>query len=191
MAGSGRISRGRTVGGRRLPTRIRRGAHGGACGGGATGGRRGERTARLLHGPVVRCRGCSPRPAPGEPRPQELQPDSVARQALLGERDAVSRTQGEQLFVAQAGAGKADPLARYVVDDEFGDLAYKDASFADKVLFWRKPEAPAAVNANAQLASEATPVDAEAEKARLTALTGDQPIIIAQKKDQKFKLPGL
>lgn len=131
-------------------------------------------------------------PAPGEPRPQELQPDSVARQALLGERDAVSRTQGEQLFVAQAGADKADPLARYVVDDEFGDLAYKDSSFADKVLFWRKPEAPTApANTNAQLAAEATPVDAEAEKARLTALTGDQPIIIAQKKDQKFKLPGL
>ena len=130
-------------------------------------------------------------PAPGEPRPQELQPDSVARQALLGERDAVSRTQGEQLFVAQAGADKADPLARYVVDDEFGDLAYKDASFADKVLFWRKQEAPTTVDTNTQIASEVTPVDPEAEKARLTALTGDQPIIIAPKKDQKFKLPGL
>ena len=27
-------------------------------------------------------------PAPGEPRPQELQPESVARNALLGQREA-------------------------------------------------------------------------------------------------------
>ncbi len=129
-------------------------------------------------------------PSPGEPRPQELQPDSAARQALLGQRDAASRSQGEQLFVAQAGGDKADPLARYVVDDEFGDLAYKDQSFADKVLFWHKKPADT-VNANAQIASEATPLDADAEKTRLKALTGGAPIIIAQKKDQKFKLPGL
>ncbi len=129
-------------------------------------------------------------PSPGEPRPQELQPDSAARQALLGQRDAASRTQGEQLFVAQAGGNKADPLARYVVDDEFGDLAYKDQSFADKVLFWHKKPTDT-VNTNAQIASEATPLDADVEKARLKALTGGAPIIISQKKDQKFKLPGL
>lgn len=130
-------------------------------------------------------------PAPGEPRPQELQPDSAARQALLGQRDAVARTPGEQLFVAQAGAERADPLARYVVDDEFGDLAYKDESFSDKVLFWRKKEDAAPVNTNTQIASEVTPLDADAEKARLDALTGGQAIVITQKKDQKFKLPGL
>lgn len=129
-------------------------------------------------------------PSPGEPRPQELQPDSAARQALLGQRDATSRSQGEQLFVAQAGGNRADPLARYVVDDEFGDLAYKDQSFADKVMFWKKKPTDT-VSTNAQIAGEATPVDAEAEKARLQALTGGQAIIISQKKDQKFKLPGL
>ncbi len=36
-----------------------------------------------------------------------------------------------------------------------------------------------------------TPIDPEVEKTRLKALTGDQQIIIAQKKDPKFKLPGL
>ena len=130
-------------------------------------------------------------PAPGEPRPQELQPESAARQAMLGQRDAVTRSQGEQLFVAQAGGGKADPLARYVVDDEFGDLAYKEPSFADNVMFWHKKPAATEADVNTQIASEMTPIDPEVEKTRLKALTGDQQIIIAQKKDPKFKLPGL
>lgn len=130
-------------------------------------------------------------PAPGEPRPQELQPESAARQALLGERDAVTRSQGEQLLVAKAGGDKADPLARYVVDDEFGDLAYKEPSFADKVMFWHKKQDKSEVNVNTQIANESAPVDAQAEKVRLEALTGNQQIVIAQKKEQKFKLPGL
>ncbi|EGF89552.1 hypothetical protein ABI_39680 [Asticcacaulis biprosthecium C19] len=129
-------------------------------------------------------------PAPGEPRPQELQPESAARQALLGQRDAVNRTQGEQLFVAQAGAEKADPLARYVVDDEFGDLTYKDASFADTVLFWRKKDTTVA-GSNTAIGAEVAQVDAVAEAERVKALTGEQPIVIAQKKERKFKLPGL
>ena len=60
-------------------------------------------------------------PAPGEPRPQELQPESAARAALLGEREDAGRSQGEQLLVAKAGVDRADPLIRYVVDDEFGE----------------------------------------------------------------------
>ena len=59
-------------------------------------------------------------PAPGKPRPQELQPESAARVALLGQREGEARSDGEKLLVAKAGADKADPLIRYVVDDEFG-----------------------------------------------------------------------
>lgn len=40
-------------------------------------------------------------PAPGEPRPQELQPESAARQALLGQRDATNRSAGEAALVAK------------------------------------------------------------------------------------------
>src|ERR1700749_752150 len=45
-------------------------------------------------------------PAPGEPRPQELQPESAARNALLGAREAQQRTDGEKLLAAKAGADK-------------------------------------------------------------------------------------
>lgn len=130
-------------------------------------------------------------PEPGQPRPQELQPESVARQALLGQRDATNRSQGEQLLVAKMGADKADPLARYVVDDEFGDLAYKEPSFADKVIFWHKKDTKSEAATNTAVGDQAVAVDATAEQARLKALVGDQQIIITQKKDKKYKLPGL
>jgi hypothetical protein len=130
-------------------------------------------------------------PAPGEPRPQELQPESAARLALLGARNSESRSEGEKLFAAKAGADKADPLARYVVDDEFGAIAYKDKSFADRVMFW-KSGAPQdiAQNQSAAAALEAKPVDPKVEAVRVRELTGGKTIIIA-KQAGKTKLPGL
>jgi hypothetical protein len=127
-------------------------------------------------------------PAPGEPRPQELQPESAARNALLGAREAEQRTDGEKLLVAKAGADKADPLVRYVVDDEFGDIAHKDRSFADKVMFWKKDAAPAAKQG---LDNSTAPIDADAEKERITKLTANKPITIQREGKTKIKLPGL
>jgi hypothetical protein len=132
-------------------------------------------------------------PAPGEPRPQELQPESAARTALLGVRAAEQRSQGEKLLAAKAGADKADPLVRYVVDDEFGDLAHKDPSFADKVLFWRKDKAAeaAAQTAKAAGAETSTPIDPAVEANRLKSLTGDKPVVIQREAQGGVKLPGL
>lgn len=123
-------------------------------------------------------------PAPGQPRPQELQPDSAARTAMLGAREAQVRSDGEKLLVAKAGAEKSDPLIRYVVDDEFGDVAHKDKTFADRVMFWRgdKPAAEQTTPA---------PVDAAAEQQRIAGLVGDKPVVIQRNQDTRFKLPGL
>ena len=128
-------------------------------------------------------------PAPGKPRPQELQPESAARLALLGEREAEQRSVGEKLLVDKAGASKADPLIRYVVDDEFGDVSHKERSFADRVMFWRsaKSATPAATAA----AETPAPVDAAAEAERVAKLTGGKPIIISREGPRKIKLPGL
>ena len=130
-------------------------------------------------------------PAPGKPRPQELQPESAARNALLGAREAEGRTDGEKLLVAKAGADKADPLIRYVVDDEFGDVAHKEKSFADKVMFWRSdkaadPTAPVPVADN-----QAAPIDPAAEQERIAKLTGGKPVVIQREQSKKIKLPGL
>ena len=130
-------------------------------------------------------------PAPGEPRPQELQPESAARTALLGQREAQARSDGEKLLAAKAGADKADPLIRYVVDDETGDLAHKDKSFADKVMFW-KPGDPATPATNAAAADNVTaPVDPAAEEAKVKGLTGGAPVVISREKQTRIKLPGL
>ena len=130
-------------------------------------------------------------PAPGEPRPQELQPESAARNALLGQREAEARSDGEKMLVAKAGAEKADPLVRYVVDDEFGDISHKEKSFADRVMFWKKDDAAATPQQTAALDNSNTPLDAAAEKERVAKLTGDKPITIQREAKSKIKLPGL
>jgi hypothetical protein len=129
-------------------------------------------------------------PAPGEPRPQELLPESAARTALLGQREAEGRSDGEKLLVNRAGSDKADPLIRYVVDDEFGGVSHKDKGFASWVMFWKKGQ-PSADSAPLDASGAPTPVNAAAEEARIKALTGDQPVIISRQRSGKVKLPGL
>jgi len=128
-------------------------------------------------------------PQPGEPRPTELQPESAARQALEGQRAADVRSDGEKLLVQKAHADQADPLVRYVVDDEFGALAHKDKTFADWVMFWKpgKPQTPEAGLGP----DDSRPLDPAIEEKRVASLTGGKTIVIARKSDKKTKLPGL
>ncbi len=124
-------------------------------------------------------------PAPGEPRPMELQPESAAETALIGEREAVDRDDGEKVLVAKAGAEHADPLIRYVVDDQFGAIAHKDKSFADHVMFWRKGD-PQVV----KVAASETP--SPIDPAKVKSLTGGKAVIIQRAPEKtRFKLPGL
>ena len=131
-------------------------------------------------------------PAPGQPRPTELQPESAARQALMGQRANDARDDGEKLLASKAGADRADPLIRYVVDDDFGALAHKDKGFANWVMFWRKgkPAADPGI-ATDPAASDPAPIDAAAEAARIASLTGNQPVVISRHTETKLKLPGL
>jgi len=131
-------------------------------------------------------------PNPGQPRPQELAPESAARQILLGQRQAVTRTPGEQVLVANAGGDRADPLARYVIDDEFGDLAHKEESWANRIMFWRKNDPASQAASTVQSAEGNRTVDANSEQARVQALTGGREgIAIVSRQDRRFKLPGL
>jgi len=131
-------------------------------------------------------------PSPGEPRPQELQPESSARLALLGEREKAERSTGETLLANRAGASKADPLIRYVMDDEFGSIAHKDRSFADKILFWKKSAPTAPADPTRSASTTPTPIDPVAEQAKIKSVTGDGDVIIARAPQKaKSKLPGL
>lgn len=130
-------------------------------------------------------------PAPGEPRPQELQPESQARVALLGRQAGLQRSDGETLLVAKAGVSKADPLIRYVVDDEYGSLTHKERSFADKVMFWKGPDAATRQSAELAAVTAPAPLDAKAEEAEVKKLTGGKTVVIARQPSSKVKLPGL
>jgi len=131
-------------------------------------------------------------PKPGEPRPQELQPESAARLALLGAREGENRSDGEKLLAAKAGADRADPLVRFVVDDEFGDIAHKDKSFADRVIFWRQDKTDKIGAVVATAAEQPAVVDPAAEAKQIKQLTGDQTVIIQRDRRGTFiKLPGL
>jgi hypothetical protein len=133
-------------------------------------------------------------PTPGEPRPQELQPESQARLALLNERSSATRSEGETLLAQKAGADKADPLIRYVVDDEFGSIAHKEPSFADRVIFWRKhkPDTQGQAYTAAQAGADSpAPIDPKIEADRVQKLTGGQEVVIAREPDKHLKLPGL
>lgn len=120
-------------------------------------------------------------PRPGAQRPQELQPREKARSALVGGtarrsgRDNAAaperrvevgtpKTLGESRLLARAGADKADPDIRQVVNNETSVLAEKDASIAERLLFWRDTLPPAQV------------VDAQKEAKRLreAQATGEQ-----------------
>jgi hypothetical protein len=86
---------------------------------------------------------------------------------------AAGRSDGEKLLVTRAGVDKADPLIRFVVDDENGDLAHKDESFASKVMFWKKGHKGDQVATASETGANApVVVDAAAEEARLKALMG-------------------
>jgi hypothetical protein len=125
-------------------------------------------------------------PAPGEPRAAELQPESAARAAYQAAALAANRSAGEQLLAAKAGAATADPLIRFVVDDEFGDIAHKEKSFADRVMFWRKDQPRQAITTES-----GEVVEAAAEEERLRALTGGKAVVISRQAESRFKLPGL
>ncbi len=126
-------------------------------------------------------------PTPGEPRPQELDPSSSAREALLGARAGVTLSASEQALVSGAGAEDADPLARYVIDDEFGDLAHKEESFAERLMFWRQGDPS---TQGATTTAGGIVIDPAREQERLQALTGGRAIVI-QRDDGGIKLPGL
>jgi len=132
-------------------------------------------------------------PTPGAPRPQELAPESAARQILLGQRQAVTRSPGEQVLVGNAGGDRADPLARYVIDDEFGDLTHKEESWANRLMFWRKNDPSTQGAITVQGTDGARTIDASTEHGRLQALTGGREgiTIVPRQDSRRFKLPGL
>lgn len=134
-------------------------------------------------------------PLPGEPRPQELNPEATARTALIGQRNTVANTgtAGERALMIKAKADQADPKIKEVIDDEQGDLSHKPEGFANWVMFWDKSKPETQTRPTS---GPSTPLNAEEEARRLQNLTAGQAISIQRDAPQSqgnrgFKLPGL
>ncbi len=132
-------------------------------------------------------------PDPGAPRPQEQSAAQLAELAVVGTAGGAgeaplvasastsgeSDSAGEQAFLQSAGAAKADPKIRQLVNQEADAeaQAIKDSLY-NKIMFWRKPDPPGTV------------VDAKAEQQRLqenAALgrpmtEGATPVIVRRKR---------
>jgi len=76
-------------------------------------------------------------PRPGESRPQELSPSERAAQVLLGDTSAAPPTQGEQALLQKAGAFRANPNIRNLLNAENGGRGEKERSFANQLMFWQ------------------------------------------------------
>jgi len=88
-------------------------------------------------------------PEPGAPRPQDKTAADRARSALGLNGPApgtgattVARSAGESALLQQAHASNPDPDIRRKINDEFTQLAERDSSFVDKLIFWQKAEDP-------------------------------------------------
>lgn len=122
-------------------------------------------------------------PAPGEARPQELQPDAQARIAVFGTDTGRGASEGEKLFISKAGGEATDRTVRNQVDFDSAQILRKNRSFADTILNFGKPKSEPLVDP----AAEAERIRAEEES--LKEVTGGGTVMIRQK--PASKLPGL
>ncbi len=129
-------------------------------------------------------------PEPGTVRPQEGSPKDQAKRAVfraeapgetLDERiPADGRSVGERSLLMAAGADKAEPGIRQIVDRETGRLNEESESFVNDLVFWRNEPPPGEI------------IDAEGEAQRLrenaalgrSVTSGETPTI--ERKDKAF-----
>ncbi len=83
-------------------------------------------------------------PEPGAPRPQEQRPRDAAQAALTGRAPTPrsDRSAGELALLRAAKTDKADPNIRQVINAEYTQLAEKDRSFVDRLIFWQQQPPP-------------------------------------------------
>lgn len=107
-------------------------------------------------------------PEPGLARPQEGTATQQARRAVFRVEEpkpttldeaisADGRSLGERLLLQEAGADKAEPNIRLIVNRETNQLNQESEGFLDTLVFWRDSEKPGVI------------VDAKEEDKRLRA----------------------
>ncbi|MEM0929014.1 MAG: DUF3035 domain-containing protein [Pseudomonadota bacterium] len=76
-------------------------------------------------------------PRPGELRPETLSSSERTEQLLLGDRSSAPPSDGELQLIQNVGALSVDPSIRDLLNAENGSIASKNASLANRIMFWR------------------------------------------------------
>lgn len=127
-------------------------------------------------------------PAPGQQRPQELNARERAQAALYGSPELSADTEmtdAERVLAIKAGAQRANPDIKALLNTETGNIANKSDSFTDLIMFWQGPPT----------LNPEEPLDPQLEEERLRywelarAAVGDAPIEIRRSKI--LNLPGV
>lgn len=122
-------------------------------------------------------------PRPGEPRPQELDPETEARAALFGEDIARGASAGERTFVAAAGAEATDPNIRDQIDYEAQGIVRRNENFVNRIIAFG-----GSANPNVGLDPAAEQARLEEEES-IRRATGGGTVTIERDRGG-FKLPG-
>lgn len=93
-------------------------------------------------------------PQPGAARPQEVAMPDRAKETLFGADATVAKatdeSDGEKALLQEAGASKAEPGIREIIDRETAQRVVGSKQLIDSILWWRKSDSSTTVDASAE-----------------------------------------
>ena len=129
-------------------------------------------------------------PRPGETRPQEKTTSERAQELLLGDVSVSPPSQGELALIQQVGALNIDSNIRQLLGAENGGHIEKDASLANRIMFWR-------IVSN-KVDDSAAPLRVDnpeewlaARQASIDKVTAGQQVVINKSSRKILNLPGV
>ncbi len=130
-------------------------------------------------------------PRPGELRPQTLSSSQRTEQLLLGDRASTPPSDGELQFIQNVGALEVDPSIRDILNAENGSIAKKDASLANRILFWRVVDGEVD-DSDARLdVANREAWEAQRKRSIEGVIGDDAEVIIARDPGGVLRLPGI
>ena len=129
-------------------------------------------------------------PRPGETRPQEKSTSDRARELMIGDTSAEPPSRGELALIQNAGAIEVDRNIRAILAAENGGRAEKDASLANRLLFW-EVDGDRIVDDAAPLQVEDEAAWMEQRRKSIENVTGGQTVTIAKDDSGVLSLPGV
>lgn len=119
-------------------------------------------------------------PQPGQPRPEDLFPETRSIGTGLSE----NASRGEVLLARSARANEANPNVRALIDGETAGVVRKNEGFANRILFWRgRGETPDT--------DRIAPITPEEEAQRIEEVAGQGDVTITRPRTVRQRIPGI